>query len=73
MVRQTGKARKKRFTVTVDRLTYERLLRIANSQKPPLSLSYVVDYGLQKYLASVEEAQLELDLSEHLRGSDRLG
>ncbi len=43
---------------------YEELIRLAESHRPPLSLQYIVRFGLQKFLEHNEGKQLRLDLSQ---------
>ncbi len=57
----------KRFTITLDRADYDALRRIAETQRPPLSLQYVVRYALQRFLDEYEDCQLMLTLTEKRR------
>ena len=43
----------KRFTVSLEPRDYDALRRFAESQRPPLSLQYVVRYALQEFLDQV--------------------
>lgn len=52
----------KRFTVSLEPRDYEALRRIADAQRPPLSLQYVVRYALQEFLDQHEGRQLTLKL-----------
>lgn len=55
----------KRFTVSLQPRDYNVLRRIAESQRPPLSLQYVVRYALQEFLDRHEGRQLTLKLKEN--------
>lgn len=57
-----SKSDKKRFSVTLDDSDYEALKRIADSQKPPLSLQYVVAFALTDFITKHQSNQFELDL-----------
>jgi len=52
----------KRFTVSLEPRDYEALRQIADAQRPPLSLQYVVRYALQEFLDRHEGRQLTLKL-----------
>ena len=52
----------KRFTVSLEQRDYDVLLHIAQSQRPRLSLQYVVRYALQEFLDRHEGRQLTLEL-----------
>ena len=52
----------KRFTVSLEQQDYDSLHRIAQSQRPRLSLQYVVRYALQEFLDRYEGRQLTLKL-----------
>jgi len=52
----------KRFTVSLEPRAYEALRKIAESQRPPLSLQYVVRYALEEFLEGHEGRQLTLKL-----------
>lgn len=52
----------KRFTVSLEPRAYEALLQIAQSQRPPLSLQYVVRYAVEDFLDRHEGRQLSLEL-----------
>jgi hypothetical protein len=62
------KSRKKRFTVSLDAADYERLRALAAEHRPPLSLQYVVNYAIQEFLARADEAPLDVDLGDPLKG-----
>lgn len=57
------KSEKKRFSVTLDEHDYNALKVIADSQKPPLSLQYVVSFALTKFITEHRSNQFELDLN----------
>lgn len=50
----------KRFTVSLELEEYEALRRLADAQRPPLSLQYVVRYALQEFLERHQGRQLTL-------------
>ena len=54
----------KRFTVSLEPRDYEALRRIAEAQRPPLSLQYVVRYALQEFLDRHQGRPLTLKLRE---------
>lgn len=58
----------KRFTVSLELQEYEALRRVAEAQRPPLSLQYVVRYALQEFLDRHEGRQLTLKLKEDDQG-----
>ncbi len=57
-----GRAKVKRFTVSLDPADYVELRRIAKSHRPPLSLQYVVRFVLERFLERNRGKQLSLDL-----------
>lgn len=52
----------KRFTVSLEPRAYEALRQIAQSQRPPLSLQYVMRYAVEEFLDRHEGRQLTLKL-----------
>jgi hypothetical protein len=44
----------RRFSVTVDAIEYDRLVKIAEDHKPRLTLQYVVQYAIQTFLHDVD-------------------
>ena len=52
----------KRFTVSLEQRDYDSLRRIAQSQRPQLSLQYAVRYALQEFLNKREGRKLTLRL-----------
>ena len=58
----------KRFTVSLEPRAYDTLRQIAESQRPPLSLQYVVRYALEEFLDRHEGRQLTLKLKREDQG-----
>lgn len=52
----------KRFTVSLPRQDYDALKELATSQKPPLTLQYLVRYAIFDLLKKHEKQQLTLNL-----------
>ena len=52
----------KRFTVSLEPRTYGALRQVAESQRPPISLQYVVRYALEEFLDHHEGRPLTLKL-----------
>ncbi len=52
----------KRFTVSLELRTYDALRQVAASQRPPISLQYVVRYALEEFLDRHEGRPLTLKL-----------
>lgn len=52
----------KRFTVSLEPRAYEALRQIAQSQRPPLSLQYVMRYAVEEFLDRHKGRQLTLKL-----------
>lgn len=52
----------KRFTVSLSEQDYNRLVKIASAHRPPFTLQYVVDYGIQRILERADDPQLLLEL-----------
>lgn len=52
----------KRFTVSLSEQDYKRLAKIASAHRPPFTLQYVVDYGIQRLLERADDPQLLLEL-----------
>ena len=55
--------KKKRFSVSLDLEDYAALKRIADEQKPPLSLQYVVSYALNDFIDRHKDKQVEFDFA----------
>lgn len=58
------KSQMRRFTVSLDPVNYAELRRIAESHRPPLSLQYVVQYALHRFLEEHKGRQLMLELTK---------
>ena len=52
----------KRFTVSLEPRAYDALRQVAESQRPPISLQYVVRYALEEFLDQHEGRPLTLKL-----------
>ena len=52
----------KRFTVSLEPRAYDALRQVAESQRPPISLQYVVRYALEEFLDRHEGRPLTLKL-----------
>ena len=57
-----GKTDMRRFTVSLEASTYDELKEIAASQRPPLTLQYIVRYALVRFLDENRGRQLKLDI-----------
>ena len=58
----------KRFSVSLDVRDYEALVAVTKRHKPPLTLQYVVNYALQRFLRDAKDPQLLLQLGNPLAG-----
>lgn len=58
------KAQMKRFSVSLEPAEYAELHRIAQANRPPLSLQFVARYALQRFLDEHRGKQLQLPLSK---------
>ena len=58
---------RKRFSVSLDADDYADLKRIANAQKPPLSLQYLVSYALSDFIDTHKNKQVEFDFERRNR------
>ena len=58
---------KKRFSVSLDMEDYTVLKRIADAQKPPLSLQYLVSYALNEFIDTHKNKQVEFDFERRKR------
>ncbi len=58
---------KKRFSVSLEREDYDALRKIADAQKPPLSLQYVVSYALNEFISTHMNKQVEFDFERRKR------
>lgn len=62
MAQMPNKPQMKRFSVSLEVGEYEKLCRIAQMHRPPLSLQYVVRYALQRFFDENKGRQLQLTL-----------
>jgi|TARA_R110002072_G_scaffold19100_30_gene71224 hypothetical protein len=58
---------KKRFSVSLDVEDYAALKSIADAQKPPLSLQYLVSYALNEFIDSHKDKQVEFNFEGRKR------
>lgn len=56
----------KRFSISVEEQDYRRLKALAESNKPRLSLQYVVNFAIQELLRRTDDPQLCLSLGDPL-------
>lgn len=61
------KAKKQRFSVSLEIEEYRALKQIAENQKPALSLQYIVSYALTEFIAVHKNRQIELDFSRRTK------
>lgn len=52
---------KKRFSVSLDMEDYKALKRMADAQKPPLSLQYLISYALNEFIDGHKDKQVEFN------------
>lgn len=52
----------RRFTVSLEASAYDELKEIAASQRPPLTLQYIVRYALFRFLDENRGQKLKLDI-----------
>ena len=52
----------RRFTMSLEASAYDELKEIAASQRPPLTLQYIVRYALFRFLDENRGQQLKLDI-----------
>ena len=57
MVQKRASTKKRRFTVTLDVNTHDRLKALVNSHDPPLTLNYGVKYAVKLLLERAEDPQ----------------
>jgi hypothetical protein len=57
------KSQMHRFSVSLESAEYAELRRIAQSNRPPLSLQFVARYALQRFLDEHKGKQLQLPLN----------
>lgn len=60
-------AQPKRFTVTIDKGLYDRLVRETNRRRPRLPKRYVVELALERLFEALDGGQLELGLGDDAR------
>ena len=61
----------KRFTVSLEPRAYDTLRKIAEPQRPPLSLQYVVRYALEEFLDRHAGRRLTLKLKRENSGVNK--
>ncbi|RWG42966.1 ribbon-helix-helix domain-containing protein [Mesorhizobium sp.] len=57
-----AKSQQKRFTVSLDQADYEALRELAEAQKPPLNLQYLVRLAVRNLLEQHAAKQLSFPL-----------
>jgi hypothetical protein len=62
--------RPKRFTVTIEKGLYDRLVRESDRRKPRLPKRYVVEVALERLFKAVDEGQLKLGFGDNARQKD---
>lgn len=60
-------AKPQRFTVTIDKGLYGRLVRETDRRRPRLPKRYVVELALERLFEAVDGGQLELGLGDDVR------
>ena len=55
-------AEPQRFTVTVDKALYDRLVRETDRRRPRLPKRYVIELALERLFEAIDGGQLELGL-----------
>jgi hypothetical protein len=55
--------KKLRVSVSLDEADYKTLHRLAKSQQPPLSDSYVAAFAIKRFLETISEKQLVIDFT----------
>jgi len=58
------RTRNKRFSVTLTEHDYKRLKELAKKHRPPMSLQYVVNYGIIGLLENPEALQLKQNMGD---------
>jgi hypothetical protein len=56
----------RRFSVSLEVRDYEALVAVTKRHKPPLTLQYVVNFALQRFLKEAKDPQLLLQLGNPL-------
>ena len=62
---------RKRFTVSMDHADYAELEALANGHSPPLTMTYVVNYALKRFLEQARDPQTRLRLADPLQSRRR--
>ncbi len=60
---RTARGRKLRLSVSLDQTDYKTLHKLATSQQPPLSDSYVAAFAIKRFLETVSEKQFVIDFA----------
>jgi hypothetical protein len=55
--------KKLRLSVSLDEADYKTLHKLASSQQPPLSDSYVGAFAIKRFLETVSEKQMVIDFA----------
>ncbi|WP_420346541.1 hypothetical protein [Pelagibius sp.] len=58
-------ANTKRFTVSVDKALYDRLVAVTDKGEPQLPKRYVVELALKRLFEELDGGQLDLGLETH--------
>ena len=66
-----NRKKSRRFTVSLSEEDYDRLLKLANAHRPPFTLQYLVDYGIQRLLDHENDPQLMMDLGNPVSRTSR--
>jgi hypothetical protein len=61
------RTKNKRFSVSLSKVDYEKLQRIAKQHRPELTLQYLVNWSIQRLLDRAEDPQLYLDLGNPVK------
>jgi len=71
MVRKRAQPEKRRFTVTLDADTYERLKTLVANHDPPLTFSYGVQYAVKLLLERAADPQAVFGFGDPTRRSSK--
>jgi hypothetical protein len=63
-------AKPKRFTITIEKSLYDRLVRETDRRRPRLPKRYVVELALERLFEAIDGGQLELGLGDDARQRD---
>lgn len=69
MVKKRARTEKRRFTVTLDADTYERVRALVESHDPPLTLNYGVQYAVKLLLERAADPQAVFSFADPARRS----